>query len=266
MRWETANADGKNAGFDPAVPLAKFKALDRAAAVTRALPLVTAAHRSLQEGASSSSSVQQAASFLTFTAADLAPAVAAACQHAEHAVEDDQDEPDAANKLQFSGDRMIPLASWTGTGLGLMPRAAAHGGNRASDVLAPMIHSQASVHQASQDSLSAEETVRIPLVPADRAVGAGQLACPVMPAQAWCGAPVLPPTRAPVLSLNSYCSAVGLGQERDDIQELEKLWLSAHGRRRGSGPPHSQTAGANQPAAAHAQRSLPASRQNTHAL
>lgn len=45
MRWETANADGKNAGFDPAVPLFKFKALDRAAAVARALPLVTAAHR-----------------------------------------------------------------------------------------------------------------------------------------------------------------------------------------------------------------------------
>ena len=45
MRWETANADGKNAGFDPAAPLFKFKALDRAAAVARALPLVTAAHR-----------------------------------------------------------------------------------------------------------------------------------------------------------------------------------------------------------------------------
>lgn len=82
--------------------------------------------RSLQEDASSgssSSSVQQAASFLMFAAADLAPAVAAACQHAEHAVEDDQDVPEAAgSKLEYVGDRMIPLASWTGTGLGPMPR------------------------------------------------------------------------------------------------------------------------------------------------
>ena len=77
--------------------------------------------RSLQrEASSSSSSAEQAASFLTFAAADLAPAVAAACQHAEHAVEDDQDGPDAAagTKLEYDGDRMIPLASWTGTGLG----------------------------------------------------------------------------------------------------------------------------------------------------
>ena len=40
-------------------------------------------------------------------------------------------------------------------------------------------------------------------------------------------------------------SPQGLGQERDDIQELEELWLAAQGRRRGSGAPHSQTAGAN---------------------
>ena len=41
-----------------------------------------------------------------------------------------------------------------------------------------------------------------------RAVGAGQLAYPVMPAQAWCGAPVLPVTHLPVISLNNYCSAL----------------------------------------------------------
>ena len=82
--------------------------------------------RSLQE-ASSSSSAEQAASFLTFAAADLAPAVAAACQHAEHAMEDHQDDPDAAGaKLEYAGDRMIPLASWTGTGLGPMPRLVMH--------------------------------------------------------------------------------------------------------------------------------------------
>ena len=68
---------------------------------------------------SSSSSAQQAASFLTFNAPDLAPAVAAACQHAEHAMQDDQDEPGPAGaQLEYTGKRMIPLASWTGTGLG----------------------------------------------------------------------------------------------------------------------------------------------------
>ena len=41
-----------------------------------------------------------------------------------------------------------------------------------------------------------------------RVVGAGQLACPVMPAQAWCGAPLLPCTQTPLLSLNNYCSVV----------------------------------------------------------
>ena len=46
MRWETANADGKNAAFDPAMPGPKFRAPDRTAAVARALPLVAAAHRS----------------------------------------------------------------------------------------------------------------------------------------------------------------------------------------------------------------------------
>ena len=46
MRWETANADGKNAAFDPAVPGPRFKAPDKAAAVARALPFVTAAYRS----------------------------------------------------------------------------------------------------------------------------------------------------------------------------------------------------------------------------
>lgn len=40
-----------------------------------------------------------------------------------------------------------------------------------------------------------------------RAVGAGQLACRVRPAQAWCGA-VIPLTHVPVISLNSYCSVV----------------------------------------------------------
>ena len=41
-----------------------------------------------------------------------------------------------------------------------------------------------------------------------RVVGAGQLACPVMPAQAWCGAPLLPHTQTPLLSLNNYSSDV----------------------------------------------------------
>ncbi len=45
MRWETANADGKNAAFDSAVPRPKFKAPARAAAIARALPIVTAAYR-----------------------------------------------------------------------------------------------------------------------------------------------------------------------------------------------------------------------------
>ena len=46
MRWETANGDGKNAAFDPAMPGPKFKAPDKTAAAARALPLVAAAHRS----------------------------------------------------------------------------------------------------------------------------------------------------------------------------------------------------------------------------
>ena len=46
MRWETANADGKNAAFDSAIPGPKFEAPDKAAAVSRALPLVAAAYRS----------------------------------------------------------------------------------------------------------------------------------------------------------------------------------------------------------------------------
>lgn len=35
----------------------------------------------------------------------------------------------------------------------------------------------------------------------------------------------------------------GPGQERDDIQELENMWLSAQGRRRGQGAVHSQASG-----------------------
>ena len=45
MRWEAANADGRNANFDAAVPGPRFKAPDTAAAVARALPIVTAAHK-----------------------------------------------------------------------------------------------------------------------------------------------------------------------------------------------------------------------------
>lgn len=45
MRWETANADGNNAAFDPAMPGPKFKAPDKTAAVARALPVVAAALR-----------------------------------------------------------------------------------------------------------------------------------------------------------------------------------------------------------------------------
>ena len=81
--------------------------------------------RGLQEE-SSSSSARQAASFLTFTAPDLATAVAAACQRAEQATQDDQDERSPAGaKLEYCGDRMIPLASWTGIGQGPMPKLVA---------------------------------------------------------------------------------------------------------------------------------------------
>lgn len=41
-----------------------------------------------------------------------------------------------------------------------------------------------------------------------------------------------------------YCHALqGPGQERDDIQELEDLWLSAQGGKRGQGAVHHQTEG-----------------------
>jgi len=44
-RWEAANTDGRNAAFDAAVPGPRFKAPATAAAVARALPIVTAAHK-----------------------------------------------------------------------------------------------------------------------------------------------------------------------------------------------------------------------------
>ena len=40
-RWETANADGQDAAFHAAVPGPRFRAPDAAAAVARALPIVT---------------------------------------------------------------------------------------------------------------------------------------------------------------------------------------------------------------------------------
>lgn len=46
-RWEAANADSQDAAFHPAVPGPRFRAPDAAAAVARALPIVTAAYRSL---------------------------------------------------------------------------------------------------------------------------------------------------------------------------------------------------------------------------
>ena len=46
-RWETANADGQDAAFHAAVPGPRFRAPDAAAAVARALPIVTAAYRSV---------------------------------------------------------------------------------------------------------------------------------------------------------------------------------------------------------------------------
>jgi len=45
MRWEAANADGRNAAFGAAVPGPRFKAPDTAAAAARALPIVIAAHK-----------------------------------------------------------------------------------------------------------------------------------------------------------------------------------------------------------------------------
>ena len=89
-----------------------------------ALQIVISMSRRLKEenpSSSSSSCAEQAASFLTFTAADLAPAVAAACQHAEHAMEEDSFGA-AGAKLEYGGDRRIPLASWAGTGLGPMTK------------------------------------------------------------------------------------------------------------------------------------------------
>ena len=41
-----------------------------------------------------------------------------------------------------------------------------------------------------------------------RVVGGGYLACPVVPAQTWSGAPILPHTQTPFLSLNNYHSVV----------------------------------------------------------
>lgn len=44
-RWEAADAGGKNSTFDAAVSGPRFKAPGTAAAVARALPIVTAAHK-----------------------------------------------------------------------------------------------------------------------------------------------------------------------------------------------------------------------------
>ena len=44
-RWAATDAEGQQAPFEAAVPVPKFRPPDKAAAVARALPLVTAAYR-----------------------------------------------------------------------------------------------------------------------------------------------------------------------------------------------------------------------------
>lgn len=66
--------------------------------------------RSLQAGEATSSTSEQAADFLAFGSAALAPAVQAACQEPAG----DHNEP----SLVFSGEKLIPLASWKGARLG----------------------------------------------------------------------------------------------------------------------------------------------------
>jgi hypothetical protein len=65
--------------------------------------------RSLQRGEASSSACDQAATFLTFASAAASPAIQAACQGSG-----DPDQPG----MVFSGDKMVPLASWKGASLG----------------------------------------------------------------------------------------------------------------------------------------------------
>ncbi|KAL0024884.1 hypothetical protein WJX79_010740 [Trebouxia sp. C0005] len=219
MRWEAANAGGRNAAFGAAVPGPRFKAPDTAAAVARALPIVTAAHKSLQRGEASSSACDQAATFLTFASAAASPAIQAACQGSG-----DPTQPG----MVFSEDKLVPLASWKGASLGPEVRSAQHNSMHVSQ----LPDSQASVHltQPSQGLDSKGGRQIIPLVLADRAVGGGQMACPVVPARSWCGALLMPPAQQPFLSLNSYYAAVEPGQERNDIAELEALWLYSQGQ------------------------------------
>ncbi|KAL0032922.1 hypothetical protein WJX77_006479 [Trebouxia sp. C0004] len=218
-RWEAVNANGRNAAFDAAVPGPRFKAPATAAVVARALPIVMAAHKSLRRGEASSSACDQASTFLTFASAAAGPAVQAACQGSR-----DPDQPG----MVFSRDKLVPLASWKGASLGPELRSTQHSGGHGSQ----LPDTQASVHPThpSQGLATNGDRHTIPLVPADRAVGGGQLACPVVPAHSWCGARLMPPAEQPFLSLNSYYAAVGPGQERDDIAELEALWLSSNGQ------------------------------------
>ena len=65
--------------------------------------------RSLQRGEASSSACDQAATFLNFASAAAGPAVQAACQGSG-----DPDQPG----MMFSGDKLVPLASWKGASLG----------------------------------------------------------------------------------------------------------------------------------------------------
>ncbi len=66
-------------------------------------------YRSLQRGEASSSACDQAATFLTFASAAASPAIQAACQGSG-----DPDQPG----MVFSGDKLVPLASWKGASLG----------------------------------------------------------------------------------------------------------------------------------------------------
>ena len=65
--------------------------------------------RRLQRGEASSSACDQAATFLNFASAAAGPAIQAACQGSG-----DPDQP----RMMFSGDKLVPLASWKGASLG----------------------------------------------------------------------------------------------------------------------------------------------------
>lgn len=241
-RWAAPDAEGQLAPFEAAVPVPKFRPPNKAAAVARALPIVTAAYRALRSNAeaASSSASHPAANILSFAGSAGIAALATACRDASIRGNGD---------VVISEGRSIPLAAWKGVSLGPEARST-----KASSSGLAQPDSQASVHltQPSQGMPAGQSRTSIPLVQADRVVGGGQLACPVTAAHTWSGDPVLPPSQQPMLHLKSYYAEVGDSQEQDDIQELEDLWLAAHGQQRSNQAAQSSqglTAGQRTPAA-----------------